>query len=90
MGKVILDDAMWAKLATGRPTTEVCDATGQTVGYFLTPAQFEKLIYAWAKTEFTDEEAVRARNDYLRNGGVSTQEALEGAKRGRRSGETAA
>ena len=90
MSKITLDDELRAKLDTGRPTTEVCDSGGRTVGYFLTPAQFEKLMYAWAKTEFTDEEAERAWNDYLRNGGVSTQEALERAKRGRRSGETAA
>jgi hypothetical protein len=90
VNKVILDDELRARLIVGHPTTEVCDATGRTVGYFLTPDQFEKLMYVWAKAQFTDEEAERAWNDYLRNGGVSTQEALERAKTGRRSGETAA
>jgi hypothetical protein len=56
---------------------ELCDATGRTLGHFLSPAAYTKLIYAWAKTEFTDDEADRAWNAYLRDGGVSTQEAWE-------------
>jgi hypothetical protein len=88
--KLILDEELRKKFDVNRPTTEVCDANGRTVGYFLTPAQFEKLIYAWAKTEFSDEEAERARQDFLRSGGVSTEEALERAKKRCRPGETAA
>jgi hypothetical protein len=90
MAKVVLDDGLRAKLDVGQSMTEVCDQSGQTLGYFVTPEQFRKLLYAWAHTQFTDEEADRAWNDYLRNGGVSTQEALERAKLGRQSGETAA
>jgi hypothetical protein len=90
MDKVILDDELRAKLEAGPSMTEVYDASGRTVGFFVTPEQFKKMMYAWASTQFTDEQAERAWNDYLRNGGVSTQEALERAKSGRRSGETAA
>jgi hypothetical protein len=90
VGKVILDDGLRDQLANQSGSVELFNRAGQKVGYFLTPTQFEKLMYAWGKTQFSDEEAERAWNDYLRNGGVSTQEALERAKMGRRSGETAA
>jgi hypothetical protein len=80
MSKVTLDDGLRAKFQTGRTMTEVCDEGGTTVGYFVTPEQFEKMMYAWAKTQFTDGEAERAWESYLRNGGVSTREALERAK----------
>jgi hypothetical protein len=90
VSKIILDDELRARFSGTQSMTEVCDPSGATVGFFVTPEQFKKMMYAWANTQFTDEQAERAWNDYLRNGGVSTQEALERAKRGRRSGETAA
>ena len=90
MSKIILDAELRTKFNVTQSMTEVCDPHGTTVGFFVTPARFRELMYAWAKTEFTDDEAERAWNDYQRNGGVSTQEALERAKKGRRSGETAA
>ena len=80
MSKIILDDQMRSRLNVAQSMTEVCDANGTTVGYFVTPDQFKKMMYAWAKTQFTDEEAERAWDDDLRNGGVSTSEALERAK----------
>ena len=77
MNKAILDDELRAKLNGPSPTTQVCDATGKIVGYFLTPDQFEKLMYAWVKDQYTDEQADRAWDSYLRNGGVSSREAWE-------------
>jgi len=60
--------------------TEVCDPSGATIGFFVRPEQFRKMMYAWANTQFTDEQAERAWNDYLRNGGVSSREAWERVK----------
>jgi hypothetical protein len=80
MSKLTLDDGLRAKLETGQSMTEVCDVNGTTVGYFVKPEQFEKMMYAWAKTLFSDEEAERAWESYLRSGGVTTREALERAK----------
>ena len=81
MSKIIFDDQMRSRLNVAQSMTEVCDANDTTVGYFVSPEQFEKMMYAWAKTQFTDEEAERAWDDYQRDGGVSTSEALERAKR---------
>ena len=90
MSKVILDDALRAKLDLQANYTEVCGADGQALGYFLSPEFFKKLMYAWVKEQFTDEEAERAWSDYLQNGGVSTEEAWRRVKARCSAGESAA
>jgi hypothetical protein len=90
MSKVTLDDATRAKLPTHVEHAELFDAAGRRIGHFLSHDAYMKLIYAWAKTEFTDEEAERAWNSYLAHGGVSTREALERAKRASQKKESAA
>jgi hypothetical protein len=90
MSKVTLDDALRAKLDVRANYTEVCGTDGQAIGYLLSPEFFKKLMYAWIKEQFTDEQAERAWNDYLRNGGVSTQEAWERVQARVDAGETAA
>jgi len=53
--------------------TKLCDEKGQTLGYFLTVAEAQRiqeleaenrrLLYAWAQAQFTDEELDRAEAD---------------------------
>lgn len=90
MSKVILDGDLRAKLNFQANYTEVCSADGQALGYFVSPEFFTRLMYAWVKGQFTDEEAERAWNDYLRDGGVSTEEAWRRAKARCGTGESAA
>jgi hypothetical protein len=90
MNKVILDDAVQAKFNLQANYTEVCSTSGQAIGYFLSPEFFKKLMYAWLKEQVSDEEAERAWNDYLRNGGVSTEEAWRRVKARCNTGESAA
>jgi hypothetical protein len=75
MSKIILDDAIRAKLDDRNGHAELYDASGTRIGHFLTHDQYIKLMYAWAKSQFTDEEAERAWNSYLENGGVPAEEA---------------
>jgi hypothetical protein len=75
MSKVTLDDATRAKLPTQDDHAELFDSDGRRIGHFLSHDAYVKLMYAWAKTAFTDEEAERVWSDYLRNGGVSSEEA---------------
>ena len=89
MSKVILDDELRARLNLSANYTEISDANGQAVGYVLSPEFFRKLMYAWVKEQHTDEEAERAWQDYLKNGGVSTEEAWRRVK-ARMRGESAA
>jgi hypothetical protein len=80
MSKIILDDAIRAKLDDRNGHAELYDASGERIGPFLTHDQYTRLMYAWAKSQFTDEEAERAWSDYLQNGGVSTEEAWRRVK----------
>lgn len=52
--------------------TQLYDENGQTIGYFLTVAEHQRIqgleaehkrLYAWAQAQFTDEELDRAEQD---------------------------
>lgn len=53
--------------------TQLHNEEGQTIGYFLTVAEqrryqqleeeHRRLLYAWAKTQFSDEEIARAEQE---------------------------
>jgi hypothetical protein len=75
MPKINLDDALRDQLARNGGPIELCDRDGRTVAYALAPEEYKRLLYAWVKTQFSDEQAERAWNDYLQNGGVSSGEA---------------
>jgi hypothetical protein len=80
MNKTILDDTQREKFDGKNGHVEIYNATGERIGHFLTHDQYLKLINALAKSQFTDEEADRAWNDYLQNGGVSSEEAWRRVK----------
>lgn len=63
MGKIVLDDALKAKLAGLTQPTELCDTDGRPVGHFLPYDDFIRETYEWAKTEVTDEELDRASRE---------------------------
>ncbi len=55
------------------PQLTLCDDSGKLLGYFLPAEEYERmkrleaehrrLLYAWAKAQFTDEEIERAEAD---------------------------
>lgn len=76
MNKVILDPSLRAKLNGLNEHVEVCDEQGHTLGFFLPPDIYHKLLYAWAKTQFTDEEIAQARREMRTEGGLTTTQAV--------------
>jgi hypothetical protein len=76
MSKLILDEATKAKLSQVSGEVELYDAAGQKVGHFLTPDAYQKRMYDIAKAMVSDEELEEAREDYRKNGGVTTAEVL--------------
>jgi hypothetical protein len=76
MNKVILDEALRSKLNGLNTEMELCDETGKTVGHFLPPEVYRELIYAWAKTQDTDEEIAQAKREVREQGGLTTAEVL--------------
>ena len=57
------------------------DEKGQVLGYFLTEAEYTRLMYDWAKAEFAREEAEEAAKGIVRKwdgtSGKTTAEVLE-------------
>jgi hypothetical protein len=59
MSKLILDDDLRAKLNGLTETVDVCEPSGETVGYYVPHEQYMQLMYALAKTEVPLEELKR-------------------------------
>lgn len=81
MSKVIVDSQLKAKLADRQQSIELCEESGETIGFFVPRDQYLRLLYAEAKTHFTQEELDAAREDYRQNGGVTTAELLDHLRR---------
>ena len=56
MDKITLDDNLRTKLKGLSSPVAVCDETGQIIGHFLSDEFYKKLMYAWLKSQHTDEE----------------------------------
>ena len=63
MSKIVLDEQLKAKLDGLNRTVEVEDANGRLVGQFVPQEEYIKLVYAWAKSEVSDEELDRVRQE---------------------------
>ena len=61
MSHIVVDDELRAKLNGLNETVEFRDASGKAVGQFVPQDEYMRLLYAWAKTAFTDEDLDAAR-----------------------------
>ena len=61
-----------------RTRLELCDEAGETVGFFVPVSEHQKLLYAWARNAFKDEEIELARQE---PGGFAISEILEDLRR---------
>jgi len=71
--KVTLDSALRATLGNIDTELALCDEQGQTVAHVLPAATFNRLIYAWARSQLSQDEIEQARNE---PGGMTTAEAV--------------
>lgn len=58
MIRVNLDRDLESKL-TGIDDAELCDASGQPLGHFLSEELYQRLIFDWANAQISDEEIQR-------------------------------
>jgi hypothetical protein len=72
---IVLDDALRDRLVAAGDSVELRDQAGQTVGYFLSPDEYKRLIYAWAREEFAREEREHPYDD-SDEGSMTTPELL--------------
>jgi hypothetical protein len=63
MTRITVDSELQAQLSALTGHVELCDATGESFGVFLSTADWERLMYAWAQAEFTDEEIERSEQE---------------------------
>ncbi len=63
MNKLILDKELRAKLNGLSSEIEFCDESGKTLGHFLPDDVYKKLLYAWLKSQHSDEELDKARRE---------------------------
>lgn len=63
VSKIILDEAMRAKLAGLSGPVEVCAPDGRLIGLFVPSDEFVRSVYDWAKSEVTDEELDRVSRE---------------------------
>jgi predicted AAA+ superfamily ATPase len=61
MEKITVDECIRKKLASVESKVELCDETGKTLGFFMTPDRYRKMVTEWAKAQVSDEELERAR-----------------------------
>ena len=73
MTRILVDDSLRSRLDNLDAGLVFCDETGRTLGYFVPAAESDADVYAWARSQFTDEEIESAWHE---SGGVSTDELL--------------
>ena len=73
MNKILVEPTIRSQLHGLDTELELCDESGRTLGYFVPLTGAESRHYAWAKTQFTDEELESARRE---PGGRTTAEVL--------------
>jgi hypothetical protein len=56
MSKIILNEDQCSKLNGVSSTVEVCNESGQTVGFVLSEEFYTKLMYAWIKSQPIEED----------------------------------
>ena len=57
MNKIILDDALRAKLDLENGPAELCDAAGKAVAVVLAAEEYKRLVYDWAWAQFSTPES---------------------------------
>jgi hypothetical protein len=78
MTQVVVDSALRAKLNGLADHVELLDESGETLGYCLPAAEYNRLLYASIKIPFTDKEIERRKQE---KGGRSLAEILADLKR---------
>jgi hypothetical protein len=73
MEKLVLHEPWLSALRAVHSQSELCDETGKTLGYFLTVAEYERMVLDWVKLRYPPEEVARLRQQ---QGGRTTAEVL--------------
>jgi hypothetical protein len=78
MSQIVLDEAETAKVDGLKAPIQVCDASGNLIGYLVSKEKFEKFVYAWAKQEVSEDHLRRVEQETEE---YTLQEILDGLPR---------
>ena len=77
MEKVVVDAEGRVKLNGMDRELVLANAAGRTVGYFVPPDEYNRMVLALLSTEPTAEELEASRKEYREKGGWTTAQVLE-------------
>src|SRR5947209_11186729 len=76
MDKVTLNDDQMKQLTGEAGFAELFDKGGRSVGYFLSPEEYKKLVSAWAMAEFVKDDIEDPIDDNDLTGSMTTPELI--------------
>jgi len=72
MQKLVVNDASQLELLKAHDRVEVCDDEGNPIGFFVSCHEQDAELYAWAKTQLSEEE-LQQRKDERENGRTTAE-----------------
>jgi hypothetical protein len=73
MDRIVVDRTLQSTLRNLDTRLELCDDAGIVLGYFVPASERRRLLYDWARGQFSEDELARARGQL---GGFSLAEIL--------------
>ncbi len=73
MNRIVVDPTLRSRLWNLDARLELCDEAGMVLGYFVPASERRRLLYDWARGQFSEDELARAR---AQSGGFSLAEIL--------------
>ena len=73
MNRIVVDPSLQSTLRSLDTRLELCDDAGIVLGYFVPASERGRLLYDWARGQFSEDELARAR---AQPGGFSLAEIL--------------
>jgi len=73
MNRIVVDQTLRTKLQNLDARLEFCDEAGAVLGYFVPASERRRLLYEWARGQFSDDELAKAR---AQSGGFTLAEIL--------------
>ena len=73
MNRIVVDPSLQSRLWNLDTRLELCDEAGTVLGYYIPASERRRLIYDWARDQFSEEELARSRAE---PGGFSLAEIL--------------
>lgn len=79
MQRMVIESSFRDLLVKAGNPLELCDDTGQRIGYFVPSGELDRSVYGWVRAQLTDDELQRRKEEA---GALSTADVLSRLKDG--------